>query len=81
MIHSYCDFHGRKINFANSKTLVGVATDRNAGVTLACVSFHYIFPLFLRVFSFFFLFLCVNTMFFSKKSKMQRLPVLILQPQ
>ena len=32
-----CDFQGRKINFLNSKTLVwlvGVATDRNAGVTL-----------------------------------------------
>ena len=25
---------------------VGVATDRNAGVTLACVSFHFIFPFF-----------------------------------
>ena len=38
----YCDLQGRKINFTNSKTLVGVATDRGAGVTLACVSFHFV---------------------------------------
>ena len=30
----YFDLQGRKINFTNSKTLVGVATDRKASVTL-----------------------------------------------
>ena len=43
----------------NSKTSVGVATDGNASVTLACVSFHFIFRFFfcLLFFSFFCVFL------------------------
>ena len=50
LVKTHCDLQGRKINFTNSKTLVGwlvdVATERNASVTLACVSFHLIFLVF-----------------------------------
>ena len=42
-----CDSWGRKINFTNSKTSVGRCRDRPVTlVTLAFVSFHYIFLVF-----------------------------------
>ena len=43
----YCDLWGRQINFTNWKTLVSRPVSR---VTLACVSFHFHFPLFLHAF-------------------------------
>ena len=44
----FCDFEGRKINFTNSKLWL-VSRPTVTLVTLACVSFHYIFPFFLSL--------------------------------
>ena len=55
-----CDLNGRKVDFTNSTTFVGVATDRGARNACLrflslyffcvffffCVSFHFIFPVF-----------------------------------
>ena len=50
-----CDFQGRKINFTNSKTVVGFATDRDARD--ACLRFFSVyFPLFFVGVSFHFIF-------------------------
>ena len=52
VIISCCDFEGHKMNFANSKTLVDVATDR--GARNACLHFFSFFLLFCVAFLFVF---------------------------